>query len=46
MNAQPTPAQPEMSLPEWLVLVLLSQQPAHAVALMAVPAVLARPSRA
>ena len=38
MNAQPTPAQPEMSLPEWLVLVLISQQPAHGFAVAQVTA--------
>ena len=29
MNAQPPTSLPEMSLPEWLVLAILSQQPAH-----------------
>jgi DNA-binding PadR family transcriptional regulator len=38
MNAQPTVSQPEMSLPEWLVLTLLSQQPAHGFAVAQVTA--------
>jgi DNA-binding PadR family transcriptional regulator len=38
MNVQPTVAQPEMSLPEWLVLALLSQQPAHGFAVAQVTA--------
>jgi len=38
MNAQPSVPQPEMSLPEWLVLALLSQQPAHGFAVSQVTA--------
>jgi DNA-binding PadR family transcriptional regulator len=38
MNAAPTVAQPEMSLPEWLVLALLMQQPAHGFAVSQVTA--------
>lgn len=38
MNDQPTMSQPEMSLPEWLVLALLSQQPAHGFAVAQVTA--------
>lgn len=38
MNAQPPVSQPEMSLPEWLVLALLSQQPAHGFAVSQVTA--------
>jgi DNA-binding PadR family transcriptional regulator len=38
MNDQSPVSQPEMSLPEWLVLALLSQQPAHGFAVAQVTA--------